>query len=493
MSSAVNILIKATDQASHVFRHVGREAKELGTRLIGLEEVVGGAVASFTAFEVVKKSLEEFGNAEETFVVLEAILKSTGHAAGLNADEIRELGEEYQRCTKYEDDFVIGAAGVLATFTQVKNEVFKQGLAAALDLSTVLKQDLQSSIIQIGKALNDPISGMTALRRVGVSFTEAQREQIHVLQESGDLIGAQTIILKELQTEFGGAAEAAGSTFNGEIAKLDNSLKDLFETIGKQLAPATRAWAEDLKAVLNGASGAGSAAVGLSREEGRIPHGKSGPEQSPAEALVEERAKVLGLLEKTRAASRALSKEVDDRTRVQAGQGALGMLNPMNIVRSLANLNAATEMGKLTQSEDNLHKRLRDINRRIEERTPGGREITDIAAEDKQTREADVASAKRVAEAKANFEKMRRSIFGETDEEKSRREREDSRLSNGDATKDEETAIKARQKVEKEAEKHSPLGVTVKPWRGLGAGGRWRYWRGSRARNFRGWVAWRMV
>jgi phage-related protein len=42
-----------------------------------------------------------------------------------------------------------------------------------------------------------------------VSFTDQQKEQIAAMVEAGDTAGAQTLILKELEKEFGGAAAAA--------------------------------------------------------------------------------------------------------------------------------------------------------------------------------------------------------------------------------------------------------------------------------------------
>ena len=83
-------------------------------------------------------------------------------------------------------------ANVLLTFTNIRNEVgrgndiFNQATGLALDMSVALGHDLASSNIQLGKALNDPIKGITALQRVGVAFTEQQKEQITTLVESGD-------------------------------------------------------------------------------------------------------------------------------------------------------------------------------------------------------------------------------------------------------------------------------------------------------------------
>ena len=76
-----------------------------------------------------------------------------------------------------------------------------------LDMSVALGQDATQSAIQLGKALNDPVKGVTALRRVGVSFTAAQIKQIKTLVATGKTLQAQKLILRELNQEFGGSRE----------------------------------------------------------------------------------------------------------------------------------------------------------------------------------------------------------------------------------------------------------------------------------------------
>lgn len=179
------------------------------------------------------KSIQAFRDSEQAGKKLDAVLRSTGGAAGLTGDEIRGLAADLQRVTNFEDDATIAAAGVLATFKQIKGDTFKQAIIAAQDLSSVMGQDLQSSIVQIGKALNDPIKGITALQRVGVSFTDEQKKQIANLQKAGDLAGAQAIILGELQSEFGGAAQAMADP----LTQLSNFVGDIGEGIGSAILP----------------------------------------------------------------------------------------------------------------------------------------------------------------------------------------------------------------------------------------------------------------
>lgn len=176
-------------------------------------------------------------DAEKAQAQLNAVLESTDGAAGMTAEEINKLAEAYSSMTMFDDEAIVGAQSVLLTFTQIGEDVFPQATEAILDVSQALGQDLQSSTVQIGKALNDPIQGISALSRVGVSFTEEQKELIKSLVESGDVMGAQKIILAELEKEFGGSAEAAGQTMAGQLAILNTEFGNLKEEAGEAFLP----------------------------------------------------------------------------------------------------------------------------------------------------------------------------------------------------------------------------------------------------------------
>jgi hypothetical protein len=210
--------------------------------------VSGGVLSGMAKFSAITFALKSFVSgvsgmvtgaidAQKSGAKLDAVLASTGGAAGVTGDEIRRLAGDLQLVTDFEDDATIAAAGVLATFTQIKGDVFKGAIVSAQNLSAVMGQDLQSSVVQIGKALNDPIKGIQALSRVGVSFTEQQKAQIAQMTQAGNIAGAQAIILKELQTEFGGAAEAMSSPFT----RIGNIVGDVAEGVGAVFLPSLEA------------------------------------------------------------------------------------------------------------------------------------------------------------------------------------------------------------------------------------------------------------
>ena len=219
---------------------ISRLGRTLSAGLLGPIGLIGGALAGLGAAFTMNSFIQSAREAEREGKKLDAVLTSTGGAAGLTGDEIRQLAGDLQRVTDFEDDATIGAAGVLATFTQIKGDTFKSAIVAAQDLSAVMGQDLQSSVVQVGKALNDPIKGITALSRVGVSFSEQQKQQIKQLMSVGDIAGAQAVILGELQKEFGGAAQAVSDPFT----RLGNVIGDIGESIGGAILPTLQAVAE---------------------------------------------------------------------------------------------------------------------------------------------------------------------------------------------------------------------------------------------------------
>jgi hypothetical protein len=165
-----------------------------------------------------------------------AVLRSTGSVAGITAEEVAKLGKELQAITTFGDEAVISAQNLLLTFKSIGKDIFPDATKAVLNISAAMNQGLKESAVQVGKALNDPVLGLTALRRVGIQFEKSQEDQIKAMVAMGNTAKAQKIILRELESQFGGSAEAAREGL-GAIDALKNSLGDLGEAIGFELAP----------------------------------------------------------------------------------------------------------------------------------------------------------------------------------------------------------------------------------------------------------------
>jgi len=193
----------------------------------------------FGAIEFLKGSVEAAADAHRIMREVAAGIASTGGAAHVSAKDVSEYADALSTSTGVTKDVIVGNESILLTFTDVRNEVgkgndiFTQANKAVLDLSVRMNEDGKAASVQLGKALQDPIKGVTALARVGVNFTAQQKEQIKTMVESGDKLGAQKMILGELNKEFGGSAVAAGSAG----AKMKAAYHEVEVAVGEKLLP----------------------------------------------------------------------------------------------------------------------------------------------------------------------------------------------------------------------------------------------------------------
>lgn len=171
-------------------------------------------------------------------IKVQQAIKSTSGAAKLSFDQLKQFASELQGKTIFGDEKILNdSTAQLLTFTNLAGQNFKRAQAAAMDLSTVLDGDLKSASLQLGKALNDPVKSLSALARSGIQFSKEQTNVIKNLAETNRLAEAQSLILDELERQYGGQAEAAASVGLGALKQLKNSWGDFLEQIGAILMP----------------------------------------------------------------------------------------------------------------------------------------------------------------------------------------------------------------------------------------------------------------
>lgn len=222
----------------------------LRTGLIGIGAAVAGSAAIATA--MMTKYIANTVEAEKVQTQLTARIKDTGSAAGRTLDQLNAQADQLQKLTVFDDEAIGGAQAMLLTFKEIQGLQFDRAVEATLDLSTAMGTDLNSAALQLGKALQDPIGGLTALGRAGVQFTDDQKKVIKALVESGEVAKAQEIVLSELESQMGSAAEAARNTLGGALQALQNSFDNLLEgDAGDGGVQGTRAAIEQLTETLN--------------------------------------------------------------------------------------------------------------------------------------------------------------------------------------------------------------------------------------------------
>jgi len=249
MAKNIDIVVRAKDATANAWKSVNAKAKKLGKSLkkglsntadFAKKAAAGIAIVGAAAVAAASKAIDAYKAQAESEAKLEATLRATGFAAGKTASELKKQASALQDITGIGDEVIISTQGIIATFKNVKGDEFDRATMAVLDMSAVMKKAgadtaaVENASIQVGKALNDPIRGISALSRVGVTFTDQQREQIRVMQEAGNVAGAQAIILAELEGEFGGTAAAMGKASHG-VDQMNASFGDAIETIGKTI------------------------------------------------------------------------------------------------------------------------------------------------------------------------------------------------------------------------------------------------------------------
>ena len=236
VNKAVGNSQKAVDKLD---RKVKETNKSLSVGTVAAVVVAAGAIASFVNSSV--KAYDKQAKAEAQ--VRQGLITTRG-VANRTFKQLTEQASSLQNKTLFGDEEILkGVTAQLLTFTNISGVQFDRTQQAALDLSTRLDGDLKSSSIQLGKALNDPVANLSALSRSGIQFSKDQKTTINTLVKTGNLAKAQTIILDELEKQYGGSAAAAAAAGSGGLTQLSNKLGDIQELIGKFLMPVINVFA----------------------------------------------------------------------------------------------------------------------------------------------------------------------------------------------------------------------------------------------------------
>ena len=205
---------------------------------VALSAALGPIAAITTGLALVGKTITVFSDRQRDVAVLTNGLKNLGLQGTPALDALQASADKLGKTTLFDQEQFTRGYALLTSFKQIGVSSYERVATAAADLAQTTGQDLNSALLQLSKALEDPARRVTDLSRSGTVFTEQQKEQIRVLQESGNILGAQAIILGEIEKQYGGAAEAAGSAgFAGAMDSLGEATRDLMEALGQNLVP----------------------------------------------------------------------------------------------------------------------------------------------------------------------------------------------------------------------------------------------------------------
>lgn len=220
--------------------------KRFGSGLgAGIKSMMGPIAAAFSIYAVADFTKNMFNAAQEGMRVdatLTQVTKSMG-LFGAESDKVvgrlQDYATEMMKRTGIDDDVIKSTQAQLMSFKELAASadttggMFDRATSVAADMAAVFGGDAAGNAVKLGKALNDPVNGISALSRVGVQFTDDQKAMIEGMVKAGDVAGAQELIMKELETQVGGTAEASATSADKMKARWDDAVQNL----GTQLMP----------------------------------------------------------------------------------------------------------------------------------------------------------------------------------------------------------------------------------------------------------------
>ena len=238
VASATRNVNRATDQTKRKTATATANVQRFG---IAFRSVLGPVVAITGAMTFLNKSLNVFAERQADANLLAAGLKKIGAATG-DLEKFQAIASDLGEQTLFnQEDFTQGFA-LLTSFRAIGQDSFKRVATAAADMAATTKQDVNSSLLQLAKALENPVEGMSALSRSGTTFTQVQKDIVKGLVESNKTFEAQTFILDLVEDQYKGNARAAAVGLAGAQDTLSESVRDFNEVVGQiALGPAIAA------------------------------------------------------------------------------------------------------------------------------------------------------------------------------------------------------------------------------------------------------------
>lgn len=223
---------------SNIGAHAGRGLRTAGHNIARMGVAALAAGAAITVMSV-KSGLESLVEREDVISATAGAIKATGNAAGVSAEQIRGWSEAIESATgaAVDDKAIQAGANTLLRFGAVAEDQFKRALEAAVDLGAGMKTGPEQGARILGKALADPVKGMTALRRAGIVLTATEEKRIKQLVKANKLTDAQAVLLTAIESRYKGAAAASQGPYSRALATMADATEDAQMALAEGFLP----------------------------------------------------------------------------------------------------------------------------------------------------------------------------------------------------------------------------------------------------------------
>ena len=229
----------SSDRVTSGMKRQEKAAKSLTGSLTGVVAALGGFVAIRSITGWMGEWVEAAGKQQQSVAGMEQAMRSMGRYTPQLRDELIGLAQGFQRVTTFGDEATIEGTKFLLTYKDITDKLLPRSIKTMLDLAALMGGDTRQAANMLGKA-SMGLAG--ELRRVGITIDET-------IGKSGDF----SAILREIEKQVGGQAEALARTGYGGLQQLRNLAGDTKEQFGELLLKVGQAGVFDtLKTMLMG-------------------------------------------------------------------------------------------------------------------------------------------------------------------------------------------------------------------------------------------------
>jgi hypothetical protein len=236
-----NSMAGMSSGASKGFASMGSAMKSVakGTAVVAAAVAAAGAAIGALTYKLILSG-EAANSADARVRNIAKSMGLFGDQSDAVAERLNNLADKIELQTGVDGNAIQLTQAKLLTFKELANTAdelggnFDRATQAAVDMAAAGFGAAEQNAVQLGKALNDPVNGLAALRRSGITFTEDEKAKIKTLAESNRMHEAQALVLAAIEKQVGGTAAATADA----SVQIKAALNQGFEEVGKPLAAA---------------------------------------------------------------------------------------------------------------------------------------------------------------------------------------------------------------------------------------------------------------
>ncbi len=200
----------ASKDASQSVKVQSSSIADMVLKYVSLTAAVSSVVA------LTRQAISDAEAERKGLIRLQSVIESTGRSSEISAGQIDEMAQSLEDFANQDKQAAMDAVAQIATYDEISSDLFGRILTASSNIAAAFNTDISSAVSNMGRVLQDPLTGMTRLQRQGVMISSEIQDQVKSLIEQNRLYDAQVLLLDEIDEKVGGVAEKMAEVATGE-------------------------------------------------------------------------------------------------------------------------------------------------------------------------------------------------------------------------------------------------------------------------------------